>query len=342
MNPLNLTPLELNQIERERADYHGLISKICSQKKPSEQSGIDLTCIGNAGGADSLVHGQPTGGLLFRGCGRTMVIDPGDNSLSFLVESGFDPYDVTDVLASHAHNDHVGDLSALISAAINLGLAETTDRHILASPSLVDYSNPTATSTGFMLPAYAWQGQVHALFWKPENMRRFDGTAISSEPAVTISDSVCVSATKAVHSDIQVTGFLIDTPLGRIGYTSDTEYFPELNTWYPDVQVLWMNINTLALNSVDDADLMPQHDLQEPIANHLGYLGVCSLIEEVRPRTAIISHFGAQLLAHRVTIEKMLRERFTALEITIHCPDNGDSLIFDDLYNPPTRQEFVP
>lgn len=340
---MELSPQELNQIERERADYRSLVDEIRSKKHTPECSSIEITCIGNAGGADSLVRGRPTGGMLIRGGGRTMVVDPGNNSLSFLVGCGFNPYDVTDVLASHAHNDHVGDLSAMISAAVNLGLGGPTDSHILACPSLVDYNNPTATCSGFMLPTYAWQGKVHALFWKPMKMRRFDGAMILSEPKVTINDAIAVSATKAQHAQIKVTGFIIDTPFGRIGYTSDTEYFPELKTWYEDVQVLWMNINTLALNSMDDLELVPKHSNLEPIHNHLGYLGVCSLIEEVHPKVVVVSHLGAQLIGHREKIQDMLRERFAALEIVIHCPRNGDSLVFDpDLWSPPKLQEFAP
>lgn len=338
-----LHPDEIEQIAREREDYRALITRIRDENHPVYRAGLELTCIGNAGGADNLVHGRPAGGFLLRYRDRTLVIDPGDSCLGYLVHMGIDPYSITDVLASHAHNDHVGDLSALISAAVRLGLRDTSNSHILVCPSLVDYSSAASTRFGFTLPTYAWKGDVHAVFWKPTTIRRYDGVEIKSESRVSIDDGITVNAAEARHGQVRVTGFVIDTPFGRLGYTSDTEYFPELAQWYDGVEVLWMNMNSLAVDTIGDTENRSPASYTVPTHSHLGYVGVCNLINELRPKTAIVSHLGAQLLDRRPVVQDLLRTRFAGLGISIHCPENGESFFYEqNLAENPRVRVFVP
>jgi len=339
---LKLTEQEVSQMAQERADYAALVRHLRHDSRTDAIEGLELTCIGNAGGADSMVHGRAAGGLLLRGAGRAIAIDPGQNSLALLAGLGFNAHDLTDVFASHAHNDHVGDLSIAISAALELGLGEPFPSHIVVCPSLVDYNSGASTRFGFTVPAYAWRGQVHALYWEPLTVTRFDGLPIRAEASVAIGDTITVHSAEGRHGQVKVTGFVIDTPFGRVGYTSDTEWFPELPASYRQTSVLWMNMNTLALDAIGDVSQSVSRDA-EPVHNHLGYLGVCRLIEQVQPKTAVISHLGAQLLDRREEVQHLLRARFADRGITIVCPANGHSLVFErSLEDPPLCRRFVP
>ena len=334
---------ELAQFARERTDYRKLISEMRDGARLAQVQGLQLTCIGNAGGVDNLVHGRPSGGFLLRYAGRSMIFDPGANSLALLVRLGFNPFSLTDILASHAHNDHVGNLCSAVAAVLHLGLDEPRDSHIVVCPSLVDYSAAASTKLGFMLPAFAWSTKVHALYWDSTEVTRFDGVAIQTESRVNISADIAVSAARGKHGEVSITGFVTDTPLGRFGYTGDTEYFDGLSREYQDVQVLWMNMNTLALDALDDAVPVPKGNRRKPVHNHLGYVGVCKLIEEVRPSTAIVSHLGMQLLDQREQIQALLRERFDGHGVAIYCPDNGDSFLFErSLAEAPLCGRFAP
>jgi L-ascorbate metabolism protein UlaG (beta-lactamase superfamily) len=339
---MKLSPQERAQFALEREDYRDLIRYIRNPRQEPEQNSLELTCIGNTGGAHNVVHGRPAGGMLLRTAGRTIIIDPGDNSIAYMTSLGLNPYNITDVAASHAHNDHVGDLSLAISAALNLGLEDESDSHILVSPSLVDYGSPNATKLGFTVPAYAWKGRVDALCSQDMEILCFDGASIASTKQVRIVDSLRVTAAPAHHGQVLVTGFVFDTPIGRLGYTGDTEYFPELAAAYKGTDVLWMNMNTLALDAIDDTrPTCPK--AAAPVHCHLGYVGVCKLIEAVRPTTAFVSHLGAQLLAQREAIEVLLRDRFADTGITIYCPDNGDQYSFaSTLSQPPSAGRFKP
>lgn len=339
---MKLSPQELSQFAFERDDYRDLIRHIRSPRQERDGAILDITCIGNTGGAHNVVHGRPAGGFLLRHAGRTIIVDPGDNSIAYLASLGLNPYDITDVAASHAHNDHVGDLSLAISAALKLGFEDAADSHILACPSLVDYGTPAATKLGFTVPAYAWKGHVEALYYRDMEVTRFDGATIASVARVRLNDAVSVSAAQAQHGQVLVTGFVFDTPMGRVGYTSDTEYFAGLSAWYEGADVLWMNMNTLALEAADDTNPVCAN-ASEPVHHHLGYVGVCNLIDEVHPKTAIVSHLGAQLLPRREAIEAMLRERYSNTGVSVHCPDNGDSFRFaSSLSQPPLVRRFEP
>ena len=339
---MDLSSLELEQFEREHDDYQRILETIRRAPRQFHPDELELVCIGNTGGAANVVHGRPSGGFLLRHRRRTLIVDPGDNTIAFLVSLGFNPYEITDVLASHAHNDHVGDLSLAVSAAINLGLSVNCDSRIVVSPSLIDYTNPAATRLGFTLPAYSWEAHVRSLYHRELQTERFDGEVITSVPDMFLGDDIRVLASEARHGQVLVTGFVIETALGRLGYTSDTEYFEGLSDWFRGVDVLWMNMNTLSLNSLSAVNGLPDGPLH-PTHNHLGYVGACLLIDELRPKTAVISHFGAQIVGQRDRIEAMLRTRFAGSGVAIHCAENADSYAFrKTLSEPPLRREFRP
>lgn len=327
---MKLSSLEHAQMLLERKQYKKLLTGIINQDHLPDFEGLEITCIGNGGGSDASVQGFPTGGFLLRYENRSLIVDPGENSLANLVRLGFNPYSITDVLASHPHNDHTGNLTSVASAALNHNLNHhESDSHFVVSPSLVDYTNQNNTKYGFTLPAFAWEGHVDILYPDVVEVTRFDGIKEKSKKTVQISKNISVSATKARHANLLVTGFIIDTPLGRLGYTSDTEYYSELNEEYANVDVLWMNLNTLSLNSM--VDVAVDLDESSSVRDHLGYVGVCNLIENISPGTAVISHFGTQLLNQTSTIQDMLRARFSdqGSPISIYCADTGDAFRYN-------------
>jgi len=324
--------------EKEREDYRELISGIKKQHLV-ENNNLTMTCIGNAGGSDAILHGQPSGGFLLAYDGRVIIVDPGENSVSFLHESGFDPYNITDVAASHAHNDHIGDLASAISAALKLNIDKNADPHFFVCPSIVDYTNADVTQYGFTLPAYAWNGNVNILSVDEVTINRFDGEQITSTKTVKLTKNIEVQATRGKHAEMMVSGFIFSTPIGKVSYTSDTEYFPELAEQYQGTEVLWMNMNSLGLDSFSDIGPTPQKFM--PIHNHLGYVGVCNLIEAVKPRVAIVSHFGAQLLGRVDEIQSLFQKRFGETDTQVYCVHTGDEFCFNNtLSELPLFKEF--
>lgn len=338
---MKLSTSEHKLFELERKDYQRLLDNVSKSRK-SNHKDLTITCIGNAAGSDSIIHGKPSGGMLIRFKDRNIIVDPGENSLSFLAGAGFDPYQITDVVASHSHNDHIGDLTSIVSSALQLNLVSSRDTNILVPPSLVDYENSQETRFGFTLPAYAWKGNVVVLYWQDIQVKRYDGEMIRTVKTASIGEDIKITSIEGRHSRMPVSGCTFATPLGKFAYTSDTKFFPELIEHYKDSDVLWMNINTLGLNSMNDRD----HHVPEQVSsvhNHLGYVGVCKLIEAVKPKTAIVSHFGSQLLPRTNEIQEILRERFSEQKVNIYCTHTGDEFSFEQSFEQePDIGNFCP
>ena len=338
---MKLSDNEHKLLELERKEYRALLGDIRRTRKTNRKD-LSITCIGNAGGSDSIIHGKPSGGMLIRFNDRNIIVDPGNNSLTFLMDAGFDPYQVTDIIASHPHDDHVGDLTSFVSAALQLNLVSNSETNILVPPSLVDYENAEATRYGFTLPVYAWQGNVRTLYWKDTQAKRYDGKIVQTEKTASIGNNVKVTSIEGRHSNMQVSGYILSTPFGKLAYTGDTEYFPELTEQYKDVDLLWMNMNTLGLDSITDTECYVPEQVSF-VKNHLGYAGVCELIDAVRPKTAIISHFGSQLLSKVDEVQNILRERFGSLGVNIYCVHTGDEFSFkESLAQKPDLERFLP
>ena len=325
---MKLSNNERKLFELERKEYKTLLDDI-SRPRKIDRKGLTITCIGNSGGRDSILHGHPSGGMMIHFGGRCIVVDPGENCLSYLNESGFDPYQITDVIASHSHNDHVGDLTSIISSALQLNLVPNEDTNILVSPSLIDYENADNTRYGFTLPTYAWEGNVRMLYWQDTQVTRYDGEMVQSQKTASIGEDIKIISVEGRHSKLPVSGYVFNTPLGKLAYTGDTEFFPELAELYKGSDVLWMNLNTLGLDSSIDTDTYVAEEAS-CVKNHLGYVGVCKLIEMVQPKTAIISHFGSQLLPKVGEIQTLLQKRFDKEAINIFCVLTGDEICFEE------------
>ena len=76
----------------------------------------------------------------------------------------------------------------------------------------------------------------------------------------------------------EVYGFVFEAPGGRLAYIADTRYFPELADHY--------QAETLILHTVR---------LEESEIYHLSIPDAKRLIEAIRPRLAILTHFGMTL-----------------------------------------------
>ena len=324
---MKLSDNEHKLFELERKEYKCLLDDIARTRK-IDREGLAITCIGNSGGSDSIIHGHSSGGMLIHFEDRCIIIDPGENCLSYLMGVGFDPYQITDVIASHSHNDHVGDLTSIVSSALQLNLAPNQDTNILVSPSLVDYENAQNTRYGFTLPAYAWEGNTRMLYWQDIQAERYDGEVLQSVKTASIGKNLKITSVEGRHSEMPVSGYIFTTPLGKLAYTGDTEFFPELAELYKGSDILWMNMNTLGLDSMRDTEGYVPDEVAY-VRNHLGYVGVCKLIDMVRPKTAIISHFGSQLLPKVDEIQALLQKRFDNAAINIYCVLTGDEFCFE-------------
>lgn len=75
---------------------------------------LRLTVLGSGNAVPTATRGCP--GLLLRGGGETLLLDPGPGALAAAARAGVSAGEVTGVLISHLHLDHHLDLAALLFA----------------------------------------------------------------------------------------------------------------------------------------------------------------------------------------------------------------------------------
>lgn len=98
---------------------------------------------------------------------------------------------------------------------------------------------------------------------------------------IAVND-VEITAVKAKHYDANAVGLIIHAPEYVVGYTSDTAYTDEIAEQYKGVNILIVNCKHPA--GVHEGD-------------HLNTEDVAQLLVKVKPQLAVITHFGAKLLA---------------------------------------------
>ena len=109
------------------------------------------------------------------------------------------------------------------------------------------------------------------------------------------SDKLRITATKTVHGDPKAVGFKISCPDLTVSYTSDTEYTPDLHLDHKGADVLIASIIRSG---------------SERIRGHMSVDDFITLINEVKPKLAIMTHLGMKFImespereAQRVTKE---------------------------------------
>ena len=216
-----------------------------------------ITFLGTAGDASVVARQlRASGGIILQSGETQLHLDPGPGSLVRAKEHDINLRANTAILVSHAHLTHCHDLNAVISAITLGGLDK---RGVLISnPALVN-SSELSDFHRFCLEKII---------------------PLTPEQKVAIED-IEIHATKTSHSDSQNIGFKIITPDFTLGYTSDTAYFKEL-------PVALSNSDILILNTTFPADTKTD--------NHLNCETAIKLVEKVKPKLAIITHFGFEML----------------------------------------------
>jgi phosphoribosyl 1,2-cyclic phosphodiesterase len=223
-----------------------------------------LKFLGTAGArhvvATQLRH---SGGLVYALAGFTLWVDPGPGALVRALASRprVDPARVDALLVSHRHLDHAGDATAVVEAMTGGGFKP---RATLLAPA--DALDEEAVVFRY---AQAFPARV-------ERLRA--GGSWDLAPGLRL-------ATPLAHDHgVETYGYRLTAPGVTIGHVVDTFWMDALPDAYAGVDVLL--VNTTRLQGGDRRLL------------HLGADDAERLVAAVRPRLAILTHFGMQLVRH--------------------------------------------
>ena len=193
-----------------------------------------------------------SGGAWLNLGGTEILLDPGPGSLVQATKRKLDPAKLKAIILSHKHLDHSVDINIMIEAMTEGGWKR--QGLVLAPADALD------------------QGAVIFPYLQnyPERI------AIMSEGKSYVVGDVYIETPVRHHHPVETYGFVFKSPRHTFAWITDTRYFEGLSSYYR-AELLIVNVVML-----------------EPRlgVDHLSIPEVKQVIEEVRPKVAVLTHFG--------------------------------------------------
>lgn len=182
--------------------------------------------------------------------------DPGPGSLVMVHQMHLKPRNLDAVILSHRHIDHSNDVNVIIEAMTGGGF---NPRGRLIVPSDCLYPDPVVL----------------------QYVRPFvEITEIKKGMKISIKNIEIEFPLQNRHP-VETYGAIYTFKKRRLGYIPDTEFFPELAEAYRGVDFLIINV----VRMKTDKEI-----------RHLNIAEAEELINKIKPRIAVLTHFGFQVL----------------------------------------------
>ena len=278
------------------------------ERPPSDRDNV-LSVLRGWSSAVTLIEGSERlwrgGGYLLKWRGKGIAIDPGFDFIRNLHDAGYHAREIDAVLVSHNHPDHNADLTSLDDLRYEL------------------YKRRHREQSGGGIEPYA-------LFWDRDSDRAITFAAEKPEhqyPPILLDRGRCNPMDRITSrfglpvnveyfgvnhgTDVRgATGFRLELLDGAdtiftLGYTGDTEYFPELSQRLQGCDLLLAHISQPDPREFTDPNFRKQI--------HLGYRGLAELIREAKPKLTLVGEFWAGLSDLRIDLIQGLR-RLTGTE----------------------------
>ncbi|MBT4151187.1 hypothetical protein HOE52_04440 [Candidatus Woesearchaeota archaeon] len=247
---------------------------------------VQLVFLGTAG-SSAVVSKQlrASGGIVMRMDDLQFHLDPGPGALLKAKEYGVNLHHTTAVLVSHCHINHCNDLNVVVDAMTHGGIEHRGV--VLGSKSVLQHygeSHPVLT--------YHHQGLLERI--------------IPLEKSHKIGiELIEINALSVDHTDETAIGFKFFFPKFTLSYTGDTAFSEELVQQLSGTDILILNVPYPG-NKAEGKNL----DTESAI----------KMISQVRPRLAIITHFGLEMLKADPLNEAREIQRITGVQ-TIAAQD---------------------
>lgn len=224
---------------------------------------MKITFLGSGGGRFTTIsQKRMTGGFrLDNFGGKNYHIDPGPGALVRSYQFGVNPTKIDGIYISHSHTDHYGDAEILIEA-MTRGMTKNNGI-IMGSRSVFEKYK----RWGPAISNYHRSNSKN-LILVPNKIKRFPDFSIKG--------------TDTIHGDPTGVGFQMEANNLKVSYTSDTRYFEELKKYHKGADILIGSV----LRPDDDA-----------IKGHMCTDDFINLVGDVKPKLAIMTHFGFKMIA---------------------------------------------
>ena len=212
-----------------------------------------ITFLGTAGARFVVARQLLASGGAWLKLGNTQVLlDPGPGSLVQAIRRKLEPAKLEAIILSHRHLDHRGDINIMIEAMTEAG---TEKRGMVFAPADALTQEPVIFS---YLQSYPRSIQF-----------------LAEGGSYAIKDISFQTPVRHEHP-VETYGFIFRTPRHTFSWITDTRYFEALAGHY-EGDLLIINVVRVSPGA--------------PIG-HLSLLEAKRLIDEIKPRMAILTHFG--------------------------------------------------
>ena len=264
---------------------------------------MKLTFLGSGGGRFSAIsQRRMTGGFRIDNLGgKNYHVDPGPGALIRTYQFGFDPRNLNGVIVSHSHTDHYNDAEILIEA-MTRGVTKPLGTVVGSESVLKGYDK-----WGPCISAYH-QSKPDTMVLKPGEWQQLN--------------NVKIKGTATSHGDPTGVGFQIDYRGFKLSYTSDTGYFDGLADEHKGADILIASV------------LRPGN---RTINGHMCSRNFIDLINEVKPKVAVMTHLGLKMISNNPVTEANKISKKTGVK-TIAA---YDGLSFNVNYNNPRKFRLI-
>src|SRR5574342_233755 len=228
-------------------------------------AGPSLKFLGTAGARFAVsTQLRHSGGLLWRLAGVTLWVDPGPGALvrALSARPPLDPSKVEALLVSHRHLDHAGDATAVVEAMTGGGFDR---RGTLLAPLDALEAEPVVFRYAQAFPS-----------------RR---VVLREGGEVELAQGLRLSTPLAHDHGVETYGYRLQAPGLSVAHVADTFWMEALPEAYRGADLLV--VNTTRLRGGDRRLL------------HRGADDAERLVAPVRPRLAVLTHFGMQMIRAR-------------------------------------------
>lgn len=236
---------------------------------------LSLVFLGTGGGRFATIRQtRATGGLYLYSDSTRLHIDPGPGALIRLKECGIDPTKTTAIIVTHNHPDHYNDAEILIEAMTH-GCKKKKGIFAASESVLNGFQN-----LGPSISKYHSSKPLRTEILRP-------GTTLEL-------DRLMVRTTRTAHSDATAFGLRMESSDGALSMTGDTALKEELFEDHRDATILVLSV-TRPLNS--------------RIPHHLSTEDAAELVKAIKPKLAVLTHFGAKFVSSNPEVQANWVER---------------------------------
>lgn len=248
-----------------------------------------ITFLGTGGGRMVVLNQfRKSGGFWLKLGDVNILQDPGPGSLVMVHRFKLVPRELDAIILSHRHIDHSNDVNVMIESMTGGGF-QPHGKLIVPSDCL--NSDPVVL----------------------EYVRPFvEIIEIKEGLRTTLRNTEIEFPVRMMHP-VETYGIIFKWNSKRLGYIPDTEYFQKLPETYKNIDYLIINV----VRMKNDTKI-----------RHLNITSAKNLIQEIKPKLAILTHFGFQVLKASPEFQARLISEETGIRVI--AAYDGMEYSFDD------------